>query len=295
MNSIQARPPAAQAERRVAIVTGAASGLGFALSAELVSRGVFVVLADRDVEGGETAARELNGSGAGCEFVLVDVTSFEEVDLLVAGVFARHGRLDLMFNNAGRGVLGEVRDMESHHWQDMIDVNLGGVAAGVQACWRRMAEQGFGHVVNTSSLAGLVPTATGTAYSAVKHAVVALSLALREEGRGLGLRCTVACPGFVRTGFGSSAEYLGVEREALFAPGAQDHELTRSFARRILNGVEANRAVVITPAWLRLVWWAGRLLPSLLTRLVGTVALRRHRAVRLGASVGSSTRPGAPR
>ena len=126
-------------------------------------------------------------------------------------------------------------------------------------------------------------------------ALVALSLALREEGRDLGIRCTVACPGFVRTGFGSSAEYLGVEREALFPPGAQDHELTRSFARRILNGVEANRAVVITPAWLRLVWWAQRLLPSLLTRLVGTVALRRHRAVRLGASAESSTRPGAPR
>jgi len=277
---------------KTAIVTGAASGLGLALSRELTARGHRVVLADIDAEKGAEAVAGLQQLGGRCEFVRANVTRFEEVDSLVAGVFATHGRLDMLFNNAGRGVLGEARDMELRHWIDTLEVNVNGVVHGVQAAWSRMAEQGFGHVINTASLAGLIPTPTGAAYSAAKHAVVALSLALRAEGRGLGLKCSVACPGFFRTGFGDAAEYLGVERGRLFPPGVEDPELTLRFARKLLQGVEANRAVITMPAWVRLAWYAQRLAPGLVGRLMGDQVLRKHRAARSvepssGASAGS--------
>lgn len=272
---------------RTAIVTGAASGLGLALSAELAQRGAFVVLSDVDRGRGNEAAAALRAAGGRCEFVAADVTRFEQVEALVAGVFERHGRLDLLVNNAGRGVLGEVRDMELRHWDALIDLNLRGVVHGVHAAWSRMARQGFGQVLNTASLAGLMPAPTGAAYSATKHAVVALSLALREEGRGLGLKCSVACPGFVRTGFGASAEYLGVRREELFPPTEEDPETTRRFARRILTGAERDRAIITTPAWVRVAWWLQRAAPGLVGRVVGARILARHRSERAASAGGA--------
>ena len=121
------------------------------------------------------------------------------VDAAVADVLTRHGRLDYLFNNAGIAVGGEVADLRLEDWRDAVEVNLMGVVHGVQAAWPRLGAQGFGHVVNTASMAAFLPTALAAPYGTTKSAVLGLSLALRLEGEPRGLRVSVLCPGVVRT------------------------------------------------------------------------------------------------
>ena len=138
----------------VAIVTGAASGIGRALAAALADRGTVVVLADLDGAGAARAAGTIGGrtTAAG-----LDVTDADAVRRLVEGTAADHGRLDLLFNNAGIGAGGPVQDLDLAAWRQVIDVDLNGVVHGVVAAYPLMVRQGFGHIVNTASLAGLMP------------------------------------------------------------------------------------------------------------------------------------------
>ncbi|MGH3257025.1 MAG: SDR family oxidoreductase, partial [Streptosporangiaceae bacterium] len=185
---------------RIAIITGAASGIGQALASALVVRGDTVVVADIDGGGAERVAGELAQRGPGtAQPAVVDVRDAGAVQALVDQTRDRHGRLDVMVNNAGIGVGGEAHDLLLAHWDRAIDVNLRGVVHGVQAAYLVMVEQGSGHIVNTASLAGLLPTPGMTPYAMTKHAVVGLSLSLRAEAAGYGVRVTVVCPGVVDT------------------------------------------------------------------------------------------------
>ena len=104
-----------------------------------------------------------------------------------------------MFNNAGIAIGGSAHDYGIQEWNQIIDVNLRGVVNGVQAAYCIMIKQGFGHIVNTASITGLMPTPGQVAYSMTKHAVVGLSLSLRAEAALLGIRVSVLCPGAIRT------------------------------------------------------------------------------------------------
>jgi NAD(P)-dependent dehydrogenase (short-subunit alcohol dehydrogenase family) len=268
-----------------AVVTGAASGLGRALARELHARGVMVVIADVDEERGRAVAAELAGS----RFVGTDVRRFEDVEAAVATAVREGGRIDWMINNAGVGVLGEARDMEARHWQRVVDINVLGVAHGVQAAYPRMAAQGSGRILNMASIAGVIPTPTGAAYSASKHAVIGLSLALRMEAKSLGVSVTAACPSFIRTRFGDSAEYLRVDRATLFPAAVENEEQQARAARRILDAAERGRALVFIPRRMRLAWWAWRMAPWLCEATIGAIAVRRHRRVRGHGADGSGS------
>jgi NAD(P)-dependent dehydrogenase (short-subunit alcohol dehydrogenase family) len=109
--------------------------------------------------------------------VHADVSKAEDMQRLVDEAVLQNGRLDYMFNNAGVTICGEVRDLGLAHWQRMIAVNLWGAVHGTHAAYRVMVRQGFGHIVNTASLDGLMPMPMATPYTAAKHAVVGLSTA----------------------------------------------------------------------------------------------------------------------
>ena len=183
----------------VAIVTGAASGIGRAISEALAQRGCQVVLADIDLGDAEAAAEEIRKKGGRASARRLDACDFAAVSELVTETMERLGRLDYMFNNAGISVLGDVADYTIDAWHRIIAVNLVGVVNGVQAAYAAMIRQGFGHIVNTSSIAGLVTSPSGASYSATKHAVVGLSKALRVEAQFRGVRASVVCPGVIRT------------------------------------------------------------------------------------------------
>ena len=273
----------------VAFVTGGASGIGAALARALVARGAAVVLADRQAELVEEAAAALRRGGGTAEAVALDVRDADAVARAIAAVAARHGRLDYVFNNAGTGVGGEVRDHTLDDWRYIVDVNLMGVVHGVQAAYPLLVAQGFGHIVNTASMAGLIATPFTASYCATKHAVVGLSRAMRLEAAVYGVRVSVLCPGVIRTPILDGAGRFG--RIKLPVPTDVQMAMWEAwrpmdadrFAARVLDQLARNRAVVIVPAAWRLPLWCDRLAPRLSEWLAG-VAYRRTRAAFAAAS-----------
>lgn len=185
----------------VAIVTGSASGIGFALAQALVLRGMHVVATDRDADGLAHATDALRRHEAGSvDPVVVDVSDAAGVTDMVHGTHTRHGRLDMLFNNAGIGMGGEPEELTLAHWKRTIDVNLRGVLHGCHAAYPLMKRQGFGRIINTASMAGLGPgVGTLAPYNTTKHAVVGLSLSLRAAGADAGVDVHVVCPGAIDT------------------------------------------------------------------------------------------------
>lgn len=253
---------------RVAIITGGASGIGKALAENLAQRGCKVVIADLQIELAEESAAAIKKNGGIAEAVKVDVTRFAEMDALVRETVEQRGRIDYFFNNAGIGTGGEVRHFTIEDWDRIIDINLRSVANGVQAVYNVMIRQGFGHIVNTASMAGLGPTPLSVAYSATKHGVVGLSKALRAEAAAYGIRVSVICPGVVRTPILSGGKYgkmvMPVPEDRLRQAWERLRPMPpEAFAPKAIRGILRNKAIIIVPAWWKLAWYLHRISPGL--------------------------------
>ena len=143
---------------KVAIVTGGGSGIGEAVCLELARRGARVVVADIDGDGAKRVAAAVAEGGGRATASRADVSQERDIRRLVQETAAAYGRLDYQFNNAGIAIGGDARDLTLDQWRRVLDVDLYGVLYGTLAAYPIMAGQGFGHIVNTSSAAGLVPT-----------------------------------------------------------------------------------------------------------------------------------------
>jgi len=262
---------------RVALVTGGASGIGRALSGALVARGASVVVADINASRAAAVASELDGRGPGSATSLsLDVADAGGFQRAVGEVRDGHGRLDLLFNNAGIGIGGPVEELELAHWERTIDVNLRGVMHGVVAAYPLMVEQGHGHIVNTASLAGLLPFPFGVPYGMTKHAVVGLSVSLRGEARAHGVRVSAVCPGVIDTPILDSegppdlprTRFAGRGREMFLRSNRGPAYPPERLAEDVLRGVERNRAIIVAPARARTIWLANRIAPGLVERLL---------------------------
>ncbi len=258
---------------KVAIVTGAASGIGKAVATELVDRGATVVVAD--INGGEAAsvAKQLKRrtSAERVSAATLDVTDAAVVADLVGRTAAEHGGIDLLFNNAGIAVGGEVSDLSSAHWQRVINVNLWSVINGVMAAYPVMIAQGRGHIVNTASLSGLLPSPMLVPYSTTKHAVVGLSVGLRMEAAAHGVNVTVVCPGVIETPLLDKrnpddlprADSMPDIRSMLTSLVGKPYPAA-SLASDVLDGVARNRPIIVTPHHARRAWTIYRISPRLL-------------------------------
>lgn len=186
---------------KVAVVTGAASGIGRALADECARRGMNVVLADVDEAGLRAAEAQLAEGGNAVLAVVTNTAQEASVQALAAATLERFGAAHLLFNNAGLVGIGEAWDGPFSLWEQVVGVNLYGVAHGIRAFLPIMKDQGEGHIVNTASLAGLIAMPGMGPYNATKHAVVAISEGLFVEMNSLGLNIgvSVLCPGFVAT------------------------------------------------------------------------------------------------
>lgn len=245
---------------KVAVITGAGSGIGRALALELAGGGATVVASDIDGAAAAAVAETIGTSGTGrAEACEVDVTDAEAVAKLVADAADAHGKLDLMFNNAGIAVGGDARDLEVAHWRRVVEVNLMGVVHGVDAAYKVMARQGHGHIVNVASLAGLIPFPTNCPYGATKHAVVGLSTSLRVEAEDLGVRVSAVCPGFVESNIYQASETINADGEKIAEAIPFRKVPADDAARRIMDGVRRNKAIIVFPGYARLAWWLYRL------------------------------------
>lgn len=263
---------------KVAIITGGASGIGQAIGEELGRLGAQVVLVDIQEELGLAVAEGIRQAGGRADMRALDITDRGAVDAFFNGVRDSYGHLDLVFNNAGINVVGELRDISLEQWDRLIDVNLKGVIYGTHTAYEIMREQGHGHIVNTASIAGLVPLPIEGAYGATKHAVVGLSMSLRAEARALGVNVSVVCPGVIGTPMVDTGTYVNFDKDELMANAPTLYSVDRA-ARVILRGVRRNRGIITVTAAARILWWVQRFMPGALTMLVQP-ALKRLRKLR---------------
>ena len=267
---------------RIAIVTGGGSGIGRSLSEQLAAAGAFVVIADIEGHAAEQAAASIRQRGERAEAAQVDVSDAAQVEKLVADTTARHGRLDFMFNNAAVAAVGELRDGNLKDFRRVVEVNLFGVVHGTMAAYRVMLGQGFGRIVNVSSLTGLMPTPMISAYSTTKWAIVGFSQALRVEAAELGVQVHVACPGMVRTQIGERNIYWNVRKEDYLAwlPWQRWMLTPAQAANAILRGTARNKDIIVFPFSAAVAWRLCRLCPGLFTPLLRRT-LKAFRALRL--------------
>jgi NAD(P)-dependent dehydrogenase (short-subunit alcohol dehydrogenase family) len=269
-------------QSKVAIVTGGASGIGRALSAELARRGATaVIVADIDSEGAQQVASLISSKGGHAQAAHVNVSKGAEVADLVDETVATYGFLDYMFNNAGLSMRGEMRDMAIDHWQQVIAVNLVGVIHGTMAAYPVMVRQQRGHIINTAGLGGLVPEPMAVPYATTKHAVVGLSTSLRTEAAGLGVNVSVFCPGTVKTSALENATYVGVRRdEAIQEMTNMGVTSLPAATRALLRGVERNKAIITDGLMTRLLWLLYRVNPTFLIPFLQE-GIRHMRALRV--------------
>lgn len=188
---------------KVAVVTGAASGIGLSLARAFASKGMHVVLADIEADALDAAVRKVGALGVDAHGIVCDVRDHESVFALRDAAYERFGAVHVVCNNAGVGAGGPVWTIDPARFKWVVDVDLLGVAYGIQAFVPGMIDQGEGHVVNTASAAGLLTGPGMAPYFAAKHGVVALSESLAFDlqltGNDQKVGVSVLCPEWVRT------------------------------------------------------------------------------------------------
>lgn len=208
---------------KIAVVTGASSGIGRA-SAEALARAGYTVFG---------TSRRPTGSGpTGISMLACDVTDDASVQALVANVLAQTGRIDLLVNNAGVGLLGGAEETSVSQSRSLFDVNLFGVMRMTNAVLPAMRQQGEGRIINIGSILGLVPAPYSAHYSAVKHALEGYSESLDHEIRAFNIRVSVIEPAFVRTVFDQN----GFEPDSLM----KEYDQARAGVRELLRDVMPN-------------------------------------------------------
>lgn len=245
---------------KVAVITGAGSGIGLAMAHRFGAEGMAVVVADVETQALETAAAELRNAGIDVHAVRTDVTSPAQVEALATSALDRYGRVHVLCNNAGVGVFGGVSEMSVEEFRWIADVNLWGVLHGIKAFLPYLEAEGEGHIINTASVSGLLTQPGAAAYNVSKFGVIALSEALFYELRmsGSPVGVSVVCPGTVRTNIfdsgrnrppgiapseGPVADRTAQVMEAL---GRSSHRGPDEVASAAVRAVKANEFYVLT-------------------------------------------------
>jgi NAD(P)-dependent dehydrogenase (short-subunit alcohol dehydrogenase family) len=184
-------------EQRVAVITGAGSGIGQAMARLFAREGAHILAADVNESAAQETARMITEGGGTCRTFAVDVSRPEQVRAMIDAAMAAFGRIDILCNNAGIGSTTDVVECEPEEWDRVLTVNVKSVYLGCKYAIPHMLEQGGGVIVNTASVAGMVGLPKRASYSASKGAVIALTRQVAVEYVEQGIRVNCLCPGTV--------------------------------------------------------------------------------------------------
>lgn len=248
-----------------AVVTGAGSGLGRALSLALAKRGSKVLLADIDLTSAEETAQAVIAAGGRAVAQKCDVAKIEEIEKLAELADAEFGGSDLIANNAGVGVGGPIGDVSLRDWEWIMNINLWGVIYGCHVFAPRFKRQRSGHILNIASAAGLLCAPDMAPYNVTKAGVVALSETLCAELRPFSVGVSVVCPTFFKTQIADKSRFTGpssrlteVAKQAMERSPVQADDVASS----ALAACEKNELYCVPMTDARWGWWLKRLAPD---------------------------------
>ena len=258
---------------KIVVVTGAASGIGQATAVEFAANGADVLISDVNEAGLAETVSAVEEKGRRAVAVRTDVSKREEVEGMINKAIDAFGRIDILMNNAGVGLSGEMRHLSLQDWEWIMGVNLWGPIYGIHFALPHLLKQRSGHIVNVASSAGLIASSCMSAYTTTKFGLVGLSEVLRNELGRFGIGVTVVCPGFVRTNIFDVTEVRGMKD----APRGDDLPSwlgisKEACAKNILRAVQRNKFLIIPGPEMKVVYGFKRFAPFLyrgVTKMIG--------------------------
>ncbi len=256
---------------KTAVITGAGSGFGRELSLAFAELGWKVACADINITRAEETAQIVSNSGGQAVAIQCDVRKSEEVETLAGAVFTRWNSADIIINNAGVPVIGIMEKIPVDDWKYEIDVMLMSVIYGCRTFIPYFKKQGWGHIVNTASAAGICCLPEMGPYNATKAAVIALSETLRSELKGYNIGVTVACPTFFKTNLMDQARYTDDHQlkmaDAFF--NKYSFGTIESVTKKTMKAIQKNKLYVIPQPDAKIFRFLKRMTPQIHHDLTG--------------------------
>ena len=269
---------------KIVLITGGGGGLGRALALRISIRGARIYIMDINRDGGEETVRMIREAGGVARFMMGDACRIEDFKSVLDRLASLENRIDILINNAGMSITGEIRDLNIEHWKKVIDLNLMGAVNGISAVYPEMVRRGSGQVVNIGSMVGLAPIPLIAPYMTSKYALTGLTRSLRYEGKGLGIRVNLVCPGRLETALLDSSEVLGADRELFFKEIPFRAYPVIKAAERIIRGMIRNESMILFPAYVKWLWWAERFVPYLVVPFY-RYSIKKFREIRIADAV----------
>ena len=261
---------------KVVLVTGASSGFGEDAARLFAQEGCRVVLAARRVERLRSIVAEIEAAGGEAFAIPVDVNESAEIHRMVQTALERYGRIDILFNNAGFGSLNWFETLKpERHIETLVRVNLTGMMLVTHAVLPDMLKRRAGHIINMSSVAGLIAAPLLTTYAASKYGVRAFTDALRREVSPLGIKVSGIYPGPATTEFGKHLDRSSA-RETMHRSPIHVHMSSKYVARHIVEIAKRPRRSLIIPWWFRVVTTFDTLFPVAVDWILYAFARKNH-------------------
>ena len=247
------------------LITGAATGIGRALAHELANRGAVVYVTAITTKESQIVVDEITSLNGKAIAAKLDVGNFKDIEKMIDLVVSEQGQLDIMINNAGVAYVGESYDMQVETIEKLAHINFTAVNVGAVLAYTQMKKQGFGHILNTASMGGFLPTPGMAIYAATKHGVVGLTTSLASEGKDFNIVVKASCPGFIKSELmnkssdvsNNMSDYLDLLPEPIDASIA---------AKTIIDGLGKKPVLIFTPSYAKVSYFLNRFIPGYLAR-----------------------------